>query len=134
MAFLYLLVGVSHPGGYFDIPAGFHQIINYRQVWVSGILICFSIAFFNYFGLSVTRSISATARSTIDTSRIVFIWIVSLFIGWETFSWLQVVGFIVLICGTFIFNDVISPPSCFVVPPPQTNENQPLLPEDHEHS
>lgn len=96
MTVLYLLVGKSHPGGYFDLPVGFNQIISYKQVWIAGISICFSIAFFNFFGLSVTRSISATARSTIDTSRIVFIWMVSLSLGWETFSWLQVLGMILL--------------------------------------
>ncbi|CAG8761609.1 59_t:CDS:2, partial [Acaulospora morrowiae] len=135
MLLLHLIIGISHPGGYFDIITGFQQIISFKQIWISGILICFSIAFFNFFGLSVTRRISATARSTIDTSRIVFIWIVSLFLGWEAFSWLQVIGFIVLICGTFIFNNVMRPPPCFTVPPAaQTNEDQPLLPEDHEHN
>ncbi|CAG8506986.1 5956_t:CDS:2 [Diversispora eburnea] len=133
MIILYFLVGTSHPGGYFDIPVGFNQIISYKQIWIAGISICFSIAFFNFFGLSVTRTISATARSTIDTSRIVFIWLVSLSLGWETFSWLQVFGFIILIYGTFIFNNVVSPPLCFTVPPPQVNEIQPLLIEDHEH-
>ncbi|CAG8546087.1 1568_t:CDS:2, partial [Scutellospora calospora] len=125
MIVLYFLFGITHPGGYFDISVGFSQIISFRQIWISGIAICFSIAFFNFFGLSVTRLISATARSTIDTSRIVFIWIVSLFLGWEIFSWLQVFGFVVLIAGTFIFNDVIRPPPCFTVPPKETLENQP---------
>ncbi|CAG8806978.1 17362_t:CDS:1, partial [Cetraspora pellucida] len=41
--------------------------------------------------------------------------------------------FVVLIAGTFIFNDVIRPPPCFTVPPKETLEHQPLLPEDHEH-
>ncbi|CAG8522342.1 7524_t:CDS:2 [Racocetra persica] len=133
MFVLYFLVGKTHPGGYFDISVGFSQLINYRGIWISAISICFSIAFFNFFGLSVTRIISATSRSTIDTSRIVFVWMVSLFLGWEIFSWLQVFGFIVLIAGTFIFNDVMSPPPCFTVPPKESLENQPLLPEDHEH-
>ncbi|CAG8691074.1 25070_t:CDS:2 [Gigaspora margarita] len=133
MFILYFLFGKAHPGGYFDISVGFNQIISYRQIWIAGISICFSIAFFNFFGLSVTRTLSATARSTIDTSRIVLVWLVSLFLGWEIFSWLQVFGFIVLIAGTFIFNDVIRPPPCFTVPPKETSENQPLLPEDHEH-
>ncbi|CAG8762674.1 17656_t:CDS:2, partial [Cetraspora pellucida] len=90
MFILHFLFGKTHPGGYFDISVGFSQLINYRIIWISAISICFSIAFFNFFGLSVTRIISATARSTIDTSRIVFVWMVSLFLGWEIFSWLQV--------------------------------------------
>ncbi len=89
---LHFLIGIHHPGGYFDIPSGWNQIISFKQIWITGIAICFSIAFFNFFGLSVTRTLSATARSTIDTSRIVLVWVVSLFLGWESFSWLQVTG------------------------------------------
>ncbi len=43
-------------------------------------------------------------------NRTIFIWIISLALQWETFKSLQVVGFVVLIYGTFIFNDVIKPP------------------------
>jgi len=66
---------------------------------------------FNFFGLSVTRSISATSRSTIDTCRTLFIWIVSLGLGWESFKWLQVVGFALLVWGTGVFNEIIQPPT-----------------------
>ena len=62
---------------------------------------------FNFFGLSVTRSVSATARSTIDTCRTLFIWLVSLGLGWETFKWLQILGFALLVYGTFVFNDIV---------------------------
>jgi hypothetical protein len=65
---------------------------------------------FNFFGLSVTRTVSATSRSTIDTCRTLFIWIVSLGLGWETFKWLQVLGFALLVYGTFLFNDLVKPP------------------------
>jgi hypothetical protein len=77
------------------------------QVFYAGVGITISIAFFNYCGLSVTRNISATSRSTIDTCRTLFIWMCSLALGWEHFNWLQVLGFIVLIYGTFVFNDVL---------------------------
>lgn len=74
-------------------------------------LVCRS---FNFFGLSVTRDLSATARATIDTSRTLFIWLVSLGLGWETFKWLEVAGFVLLVYGTFLVNDIVAPPrSCF---------------------
>lgn len=66
---------------------------------------------FNFFGLSVTRTISATSRSTIDTCRTLFIWIVSLGLGWETFKWLQVAGFVLLVYGTGLFNEILAPPT-----------------------
>jgi len=58
----------------------------------------------------VTRTVSATSRSTIDTCRTLFIWIASLFLGWETFKWLQVLGFAMLVYGTFLFNGLVRPP------------------------
>lgn len=107
MPVLYLLFGKSHPGGYFDLYETWRQVTIYPQVWGTGIAIAFSIAFFNFFGLSVTASVNATARSTIDTCRTLFIWMVSLGLGWERFSWVQVIGFTVLVTGTLIFNDAI---------------------------
>ena len=47
---------------------------NYVLIILS-IAICFSIAFFNAFGVTVTKHASAAQRSTIDTSRTVLIWI-----------------------------------------------------------
>lgn len=40
----------------------------------------------------MTRSVSATSRSIIDTLRTLFVWLVSLGLGWEKFNWLQVLG------------------------------------------
>lgn len=97
-------------GGYFDAAEGWRQVVSDRVVAVTSLLIMISIGGFNFFGLSVTRSVSATARSTIDTCRTLFIWIVSLGLGWETFKWLQIVGFVLLVYGTFLFNDLVRPP------------------------
>ncbi|KAJ1938322.1 hypothetical protein FBU59_004474, partial [Linderina macrospora] len=107
---LHVLIGRSHPGGYFDAPDGFHQIIDNPTVWQTSIYIMLSIAFFNFFGLSVTNYLSATSRATIDTCRTMFIWMFSLALGWESFSWIQVVGFVVLVYGTFVYNRVLTLP------------------------
>ncbi|KAJ3027440.1 hypothetical protein HK097_006152 [Rhizophlyctis rosea] len=111
MPILYFTVGKGS-GGFFDLVVGWEQIKGHGQVLWAGVGIIFSIACFNWFGLSVTRNISATSRSTIDTCRTLFIWMISLGLGWETFKWLQVVGFLVLLYGTFLFNDVVKPPVC----------------------
>jgi hypothetical protein len=129
--------------GYFNAREGLYQMTHSRAIAVSSVLIMISIGYvlncifchdtlltcdsgFNFFGLSVTRTVSATSRSTIDTCRTLFIWVVSLGLGWETFKWLQVLGFALLVYGTFLFNDLIRPPlkSCV--------ERRPevLLPED----
>ncbi|KAF2102143.1 hypothetical protein NA57DRAFT_34130 [Rhizodiscina lignyota] len=112
MIILHFAYGRTDAGryGYFDAREGLWEITHYRSIAVSSILIMISIGGFNFFGLSVTRTVSATSRSTIDTCRTLFIWVVSLGLGWETFKWLQVVGFALLVYGTFLFNDIVAPP------------------------
>ncbi|KAI8334769.1 hypothetical protein BC941DRAFT_432126 [Chlamydoabsidia padenii] len=110
---------------YFDMVQGFHDFFDHAGVWQTGIAISLSIAFFNWFGLSITHTVSATARSTIDASRTLFIWMVSLYFGWETFSWIQVVGFVVMVTGTFYFNGVLRWP--FAPDDEQSDETRPLL-------
>ena len=112
MIIMNFAVGRTEKGrhGYFDAAEGWRQVVGHRAIAVSSILIMVSIGGFNFFGLSVTRTLSGTARSTIDTCRTLFIWLVSLGLGWETFKWLQVVGFALLVYGTFLFNDLVQPP------------------------
>lgn len=118
MIIMHLLVGRTTAGryGYFDMVEGWHEVTQNKSIGISSILIMISIGGFNYFGLSVTRNVSATARSTIDTCRTLFIWMVSLFLGWETFKWLQILGFGLLVYGTFLFNQLIKPPSSKCIP------------------
>ncbi|CAN8096574.1 unnamed protein product [Discula destructiva] len=129
MIVLHFAIGRSDSGrhGPFDMVDGWNQWTGNPKVLISSILIMFSIGGFNFFGLSVTRSVSATARSTIDTCRTLFIWIVSLGLGWETFKWLQIVGFVLLVYFTFLFNGIVSPPFEFLKPKEEVEE---LLPED----
>lgn len=112
-------------GGYFDAVTGWQQLTAHRAIAVSSVLIMVSIGGFNFFGLSVTRSVSATSRSTIDTCRTLFIWVISLGLGWESFKWLQVLGFAALVYGTFLFNDIVRPPRWWG----RTRGDAELLPE-----
>lgn len=69
-----------------------------------------SIAFFNYFGISVTQSMSATHRMVLDSIRTMVIWIFSLAVGWQSFAALQVVGFTILLVGTLVYNELLVVP------------------------
>lgn len=51
---------------------------------------------------------------------------VSLGLGWETFKWLQVVGFALLVYFTFLFNGIVQPPLEFL----KVREVEELLPEE----
>jgi hypothetical protein len=89
---------------WFDLVRGWHQLVDTPSVLYSGIIVAISISLFNFFGLSVTKYVSATARSLTDTCRTLAIWIVSLMLGWEILMWpislLQVAGFGLLVYGT----------------------------------
>jgi multidrug transporter EmrE-like cation transporter len=112
MIILHFTIGITPAGrgGYFDAATGLRQLFTNREVLISSFAILISIGSFNFFGISVTRSVSATARATIDTCRTLGIWVVSLILGWESFKLLQIVGFALLVLGTFWFNGIISVP------------------------
>ncbi|KAL0579974.1 hypothetical protein V5O48_002058 [Marasmius crinis-equi] len=116
---------VASKSPFFDLRRGWDQMINTPTVLYSGIAIACSIALFNYFGLSVTRHVSATARSLADTCRTLSIWLISLGLGWEKLlfpiSLLQVLGFSLLVYGTFLFNNLVSVPPC--LPQPETHRS-----------
>ncbi|TPX12119.1 uncharacterized protein E0L32_007234 [Thyridium curvatum] len=133
MVVLHLAIGRTDAGryGYFDMVEGWRQMTEHPQVLISSLLIMVSIGGFNFFGLSVTRSVSATSRSTIDTCRTLFIWIVSLGLGWETFKWLQVVGFVLLVYFTFLFNGIVQPPFEFLRVQEEVEELLPEEPVEH---
>ncbi|PSS03847.1 hypothetical protein BD289DRAFT_420379 [Coniella lustricola] len=129
MIILHFAIGTTPAGKYgpFDMVEGWRQWTGNPRVLISSFLIMLSIGGFNFFGLSVTRSVSATSRSTIDTCRTLFIWVVSLGLGWETFKWLQVAGFAFLVYFTFLFNGIVQPPFEFLQPKEPVEE---LLPEE----
>ncbi|PFH56584.1 hypothetical protein XA68_16286 [Ophiocordyceps unilateralis] len=128
MVIMHFAVGRTHTGryGYFDMEEGLHQM-SQKRIWISSVLIMISIGGFNYFGLAVTRTVSATSRSTIDTCRTLFIWIVSLGLGWESFKLLQIAGFAILVYSTFVFNGIVRPPLRGLQREDQVEE---LLPEE----
>ena len=78
-----------------------------------------SIAAFNVLGMKVSKHLSSVHRTLIDSSRSVVVWIVQLgfwYIGnsalygtpWTDNSWLQLIGFAILVLGTLVYNEVIS--------------------------
>ena len=60
----------------------------------------------------------------LDSLRTMVIWGFSLGIGWEKFCWVQVVGFVLLLTGTFIFNALIKVPGFSYEDPPPLAPSQ----------
>jgi drug/metabolite transporter (DMT)-like permease len=90
-----------------DAIEAFYMIKNNNLLLVPLTGTIFSIAFFNFAGISVTKEISATTRMVLDSVRTMVIWTVSLAIGWQQFHILQVVGFVHLLFGMCVYNDII---------------------------
>ncbi len=59
---------------------------------------------FNYFGMSITKEVSALYRCLVCTFRMVVVWVVSLALGWEDFSYVQLFGYVTLTVAIYFFN------------------------------
>jgi len=106
----YYIPGDSAGNHLESTPDAFVQMYH---SWVVTLAICgtvVSISFFNFFGLSVTKTLSATSRMVLDSIRTFVIWAISLAIGWQEFQYFQVIGFVLLLLGTFVYNKIIPLP------------------------
>jgi drug/metabolite transporter (DMT)-like permease len=112
MLILYIIYGK----GYFDIILSFKQMFGNSIVLYTSLAIMLSISIFNFCGITLTNILNATARSTIDTTRTLLVWIISLIIGWENFHALQLFAFALLVAGTLSFNGIIQPEEWSVLP------------------
>jgi hypothetical protein len=72
-----------------------------------------SIAVYNFAGISMTKFVSSSARAVMDNARTVIIWLFFLLAPalpktWrEVFIPLQLVGFVLLVFGTIVYNEII---------------------------
>ena len=76
-----------------------HQITHSLPLLISSVGVIFTIAFFNVTGITVTKRASAVARSTLDCCRTILVWAGELVLGWNTFHWIQLLGFAVMAFG-----------------------------------
>lgn len=127
MVCMHIFVGAKNQDSPFNMIQAFGDMFSNYIVLYSSVVIMISIAGFNFFGLTITDNLNATARSTIDTCRTLLVWLVSLSIGWESFKSLQLTGFAVLVLGTLLFNGAIEIPKQYL---PQWLAND--YPTEHE--
>ncbi|XP_011865437.1 PREDICTED: solute carrier family 35 member F6 [Vollenhovia emeryi] len=85
------------------------QIGNNSPLLIAIIGIAFSIAFFNFAGISVTKEMSATTRMILDSVRTIVIWVFCLALQWQAFHYMQLIGFIILLIGMACYNNIVIP-------------------------
>jgi len=98
-----------------DTLFSLRQMINNKALFALVVAATFSIAFYNFFGVSVTKHASSAQRAVVDNLRTIVIWIFFLIVPStikEQFIWLQLIGFIGLVLGTLIYNEVLEIPYC----------------------
>ncbi|XP_003744054.1 solute carrier family 35 member F6 [Galendromus occidentalis] len=93
-----------------DSIDGIVQIFNNRWIAVGFGGTLLSISFFNYAGISVTKQLSATTRMVLDSVRTIIIWAVSLGVSWQIFHYETVIGFVVLLSGMAVYNNLLIVP------------------------
>lgn len=93
-----------------NVPDAFKQMGNNPVIIAATVGNILSIAFFNFAGISVTKELSATTRMVLDSVRTLVIWVITLALSWQDFQYLQVFGFILLILGMMLYNDIIIMP------------------------
>jgi len=59
-------------------------------------------------GLFITKYLSAITRTTLNVLRTSITWVISLIIGWEKFSFIQLYGFLIASFGVFWYSYIIS--------------------------
>ncbi|XP_036144584.1 solute carrier family 35 member F6 isoform X2 [Monomorium pharaonis] len=67
----------------------FIQMGSNSKLLIAFVGIAFSIAFFNFAGISVTKEMSATTRMILDSVRTIVIWVFSLIFRWQAFHYMQ---------------------------------------------
>jgi drug/metabolite transporter (DMT)-like permease len=107
MAVGVILLSCLNMQGIESTPAALYQMSHSAPLLFAVIASIFSIAIFNFSGVTVTKQASAVARSTIDVSRTIIIWAIELTLGWNSFSFYELAGFFVLALGTLLYNRLI---------------------------
>lgn len=82
------------------------QLKNNYILFASILISSAVIGPFNYFGTNLTKYSSAMHRCLIDASRMLVVWILSIFMGWETLKVDQAIGYFLVLSGNILYHDV----------------------------
>ena len=97
-----------------DMNSVFAELKYSPELFNSILLSIILIAGYNATGVMITKYASSTQRSTIDNSKTLIIWFVFLYTGEEKFIWLELAGFMSLLLGTLVYNEILEIPIDFM--------------------
>lgn len=98
-----------------DTLFAFRQLGANSSLLFYCILYVCSIGVFNFVGITISKVLSSPARAVLDTIRTIVVWLFFIFpivdkCHREQFQVLQLIGFIFLILGTIIYNEILPIP------------------------
>jgi drug/metabolite transporter (DMT)-like permease len=107
---MYALCRIQGPDGWpiDDAKLAFKYIMHNHVLQLALLASVVSMALYNFFGVSVTKKLSSTTRLSIDACRTAVVWVISLAAGWEHFVGIQLLGFLILICGSALYNELLA--------------------------
>ncbi|XP_044757210.1 solute carrier family 35 member F6-like isoform X2 [Coccinella septempunctata] len=99
-------LGVNSRGTLGDFPDGCVQVYNNWKIGVTLIIKIFTMASFNFCGLTVSKEMSSTTNKVLDSMRILPLWICSIAFFGQKFQFIQLIGFFLLMLGQALYNDI----------------------------
>eukprot|EP00730_Choanoeca_flexa_P006934 TRINITY_DN12252_c0_g1_i1.p2 TRINITY_DN12252_c0_g1~~TRINITY_DN12252_c0_g1_i1.p2 ORF type:complete len:374 (+),score=61.32 TRINITY_DN12252_c0_g1_i1:3316-4437(+) len=99
--------GEEAGGKHANLNDAFAQISHSSRLRWTVAISFLSISSHKVVGLVFIKRFSAASRAVIDQVRNIFIWIYSLTVGWEQFSWLELSGFLLVLLGNAVYYEFI---------------------------
>jgi len=90
-----------------DFALALQQMQANKTIIVLAVCFAISATAYNGFGITLTKLTSAANRSVVEQSRVVLIWVFFLNytgVGHETFSYVKLLGFLMIVVGVVFFN------------------------------
>jgi drug/metabolite transporter (DMT)-like permease len=127
---LYFVPGSDAGGSSENIYDTYVMLKNSSSLQYLVLLYVFSVFTYNMSGMLVTYALSAVHRTMLEASRTAVIWIIDLLIHyyiapsssfgevWTNWSWLQLIGFVILIAGQSVYSEMLRVPGFFYPPRP----------------
>lgn len=121
-----LFIPGKDAGAYENVLDSAHMLTSSGLLAMWVLIYLFSIACFNFLGVTISGKLSAVHRTINDALRTAIVWGVQLVLnscgskygaGWTEHSWMQLLGFLCLIMGSLTNHMVVRFP-CLYYPPP----------------
>lgn len=97
-----------------------HMLFESGQLLIFVVFYLVSISFFNFFGVTIAGKLSAVHRTINDAMRTMIIWVVEIIVyykideaygtGWKAHTYLQLLGFALLVLGNLLKNGIVKIP------------------------